>query len=247
MANDRLRDALLRHGLTPDDLAVQVGVDRKTVERWITQGRVPYRKHRHQVAAAVRESESYLWPDALDSERRSAVAKSEVVELYPHRANAPADLWMQLLDRASEQIDVLVYAALFLPEQNPRLVAELKQRAETGAKIRLMFGDPDSPAVAERGREEGIEGAIAHKIRNTLVHYEPLAAVAGVDVRLHRTTLYHSIYRFDDEMLVSLHVHGLPAAHAPLLHLRRLSEGDLFTTYTEAYDRIWSEAAPAWP
>jgi hypothetical protein len=61
------------------------------------------------------------------------------------------------------------------------------------------------------------------------------------------TNLYSSIYRFDSNMLVTLHVYGLPAAHAPLLRLRQLSEGDLFRTYSEAYDRVWSEAVPAWP
>jgi len=65
MANDRLRDALLTKGLTPADAAVKIGVDPKTVERWITQSRVPYGKHRHALAALVQESERYLWPDAL--------------------------------------------------------------------------------------------------------------------------------------------------------------------------------------
>jgi hypothetical protein len=70
--------------------------------------------------------------------------------------------------------------------------------------------------------------------------------VQGIAVRLHATTLYTSIYRFDDDMLVNLHVYGLPAAHAPLLHLRRLSEGELFCTYSDAYERVWPEAIPAW-
>ena len=41
MANDRLRDALLSKGLTPEVLAERLAVDPKTVERWITQGRTP--------------------------------------------------------------------------------------------------------------------------------------------------------------------------------------------------------------
>jgi len=34
VANDRLRDALLRQGLTPAELAEELHVDAKTVERW---------------------------------------------------------------------------------------------------------------------------------------------------------------------------------------------------------------------
>ena len=60
MANDRLRDALLSKGLTPDELAVHMAVDPKTVERWITKGRTPYAKSRHKIAAILQENESYL-------------------------------------------------------------------------------------------------------------------------------------------------------------------------------------------
>jgi hypothetical protein len=31
------------------------------------------------------------------------------------------------------------------------------------------------------------------------------------------------------------------------MHLRRLSGGDLFDTYTEAFNRIWTNAVSAWP
>ena len=51
MANERLRALLLERGETPDKLAETVGVDPKTVERWITRGRTPYRAHRYAVAA----------------------------------------------------------------------------------------------------------------------------------------------------------------------------------------------------
>ena len=89
MPNDRLRDALLRDGLTPTDVSERLGVDRKTAERWITVGRTPYRAHRHALAALVRESEAYLWPAALKPDRRAEVARSEVVEIWAHRADSP--------------------------------------------------------------------------------------------------------------------------------------------------------------
>ena len=246
MANDRLCDALLRNGLTPADVAERLGVDRKTAERWITLGRSPYRRHRHELAALVRESEAYLWPDAIDPDRRAEVARSEVVELYAHRADSPPQLWTRLLDEVTDQLDMLVYAGLFLPEHDPKLVRSLARKARGGAKIRLLFGDPDSVAVACRGTEENIGDALAYRIRNVLHLYEPLRGVDGVDVRLHATTLYNSVFRFDDEMLVTLHVYGLLGAHAPLLHLRRLGEGNLFSIYAECFDRVWSAALPTW-
>ncbi|WP_187280911.1 helix-turn-helix transcriptional regulator, partial [Microbispora sp. CSR-4] len=43
MANERLRAALLERGVSIAELATAIQVDPKTVERWITKGRAPYR------------------------------------------------------------------------------------------------------------------------------------------------------------------------------------------------------------
>ena len=55
----------------------------------------------------------------------------------------------------------------------------------------------------------------------------------------------NSVFRFDDEMVVNTHVYGFPGAHAPALHLRRLSAGDLFDTYLESFETVWADAKPA--
>lgn len=246
MPNERLRDAMLKQGLTAAAVADHIKVDPKTVERWITQDRTPYPRHRHAIAALVRESESYLWPQALSPERATKVAQSEVVELYPRRAAVPVDVWRRLIEGAVEQVDILVYAGLFLPEQNPKLVPMLKAKAAAGAKVRILLGDPKSDEVAQRGTEEGIGDAMAGKVNNVLTFYQRLRNARGTAVHFHSTTLYNSIYRFDDEMLVNTHVFGFPAAHAPVLHLRQLSGGDLFDTYADSFDRVWSTSAPVW-
>ena len=79
-----------------------------------------------------------------------------------------------------------------------------------------------------------------------MAFYKPLRGVDGVALRFHGTTLYNSIYVFDDEMLVNTHVFGFPAAHAPTLHLRRLSGGELFDTYADSFDRVWSSSTSDW-
>ncbi|MFC9440551.1 hypothetical protein [Nocardia sp. NPDC057030] len=61
--NDRLRRAVFDARLTPQQLARTVEVDPKTVERWITQGRIPYPVHQFAVAVAVGVPEKELWPD----------------------------------------------------------------------------------------------------------------------------------------------------------------------------------------
>jgi hypothetical protein len=247
MPNERLRDALMASRLTPLNMATDLGVDPKTVERWITQGRIPYPRYRHAIAARVGESETYLWPDALPKERQEEADLSEIVRVYPHRAHVPADLWERLIRSAQDQIDILVYAGLFLLEQLPQLVDTFTAKANEGVRIRLLLGDPDCPAVAERGQEEGIDGAMASRIHNVLVLYKPLAEVPSVEFHLHKTTLYNSLYRFDSEMIVNPHVYGFAGALAPVLHLRKLGSGDLFNLYANSFTKVWASSQPAWP
>ncbi|MGH3828349.1 MAG: DUF5919 domain-containing protein [Pseudonocardiaceae bacterium] len=244
MPNERLRDALLRHGLDLDQVATTTSVDPKTVERWISKGRLPYPKHRRAIATMVRETENYLWPDAITPERKAEIGGSEVVRVYPHRHSVPTELWTRLLAKAEDHVEILVYAGRLLID-DPTLVKRLRKKAEDGTKIRLLLGDPASRAVTRRSVEEGIgKGTMAAKVRDLLARYRPLDGIPGIEIRCHGTTLYNSIYRFDEEMLVNTHVYGFMAAHAPLLHLRRLSGGDLFETYSASFENVWNTATP---
>lgn len=219
-------------------------MDPKTFERWVTHGRTPYRKNRHAVAALVQQSERYLWPDAISEDAAAEISDSEIVAVYPHRNSVPASLWNDLLDKATTYVDMLVYVGMFMTEK-PDLLAALKHKAEAGARIRLGFGNRDAPAVVQRSLDEGIgERTISAKIDHALAFFHELQDVPGVEIRTHATTLYNSIYRFDDEMIVNPHVYGKIAAHAPALHLRRLSAGDLFTTYDDSFTAVWETATP---
>ncbi len=238
MANERLRDAILRNGLTPVAVAERIGVDPKTVERWITQDRTPYPRHQHAIAAMVRMDVPYLWPRSVTPEKASRIGQSEMVQLYTRRSSVPYDLWHQLIERAEKRIDVLAYAGLFLLEQDPRLIDTLRQKAVDGVEVTILLGDPTSAAIERRSVEEGGPGVMAAKIRQVEQYYNRLKGVGRVKVLYHDTTLYNSIYRFDDEMLVNMHVLGIPAPHAPVMHLRKLNGGDLFRTYSDSFDRV---------
>ena len=247
MPNERLRDALLRKGLAPRDVAEALKVDSKTAERWITTGRTPYAKHRHAIAALVRESENYLWPDAATPERVAEISESEVVKIYPHRHALPREVWDRLLHTANDQIDILAYSGLFMTE-DPTMIRRLRGKAIAGARIRILLGDPNSKEVEKRGLDEGIgEGILGAKVRNALAFFKPLDSEARIEIRCHSTNLYNSIYRFDQDLLVNTHVYGFMAAHAPVLHLRHLSTGSLFETYSESFESVWSKStAPTW-
>lgn len=156
----------------------------------------------------TRETESYLWPEAIPPERKAKTGAAEVVHVFPHRNTVPIELWDRLINDAEHTVEVLVHAALFLVER-PRFIKDLATKAEAGTKIRLLFGDPDGDTIALRSEEEQLgEGALAARIRNALAFYRPLQGVDGVEMRFHNTTLYNSIFRFDDEMIINTHVYG---------------------------------------
>jgi transcriptional regulator with XRE-family HTH domain len=244
MPNERLRALLLERGETPDKLAEAVQVDPKTVERWVTRGRIPYRAHRYAVAAFFGVDESYIWPDALGRDQVTAVSESEIVAVYPHRSEVPRDVWEHLFSQAEQEIGVLVYSGLFLSE-DARVQRIIKAKAGSGVQVRILLGDPDSHVVADRGEDEGVGDAMAAKIRNALALYRPLRTVEGVQFRFHQTVLYNSIYRADDQVLVNTHIHGLAAAQAPVWHLHKLAGGELTSLYLDSFERVWESASPA--
>lgn len=241
--NERLRSALLARGLSVRDLAEKIDVDPKTVERWITKGVTPYRRHQYASAALLAVDVTTLWPDDTRTAAGAAdLSRAEIVTVYPHRHLVPSGLWREIYSRAERHIDVLVYAGGFLSE-DPQFFSVLAERAKS-ADIRMLLGDPDCPAVAQRGIDEG-HSIMGHKIRNALVNYRPLMdRCPDIGFRLHDATLYNSIYRADDEMLVNTHVYGIGAYLAPVLHLRRLPGGGLFDTYARSIDQTWDKARP---
>lgn len=239
---------MLMRGFTPGKLARACNVNAKTVERWISHGRLPHRETRWMVAHELDSDEVYLWPALLEdrstSEREEAT-QTELIHVYPDRSSVPRDVWLQLLGGATQHIDILVFAGTFLANVNPRIAEMLAERARAGVKVRLCWGTPDGGAVDIRDREEGLRGTLAHKIRASLTYYQGLVDVPGCEVRLHDATLYASLFRFDHAMLANPHMWGAPASANPLLHLRRIEGSTWFDGYRRSFDQVW-ETALAW-
>lgn len=232
-----LRRALATARLRDVDVAKSLQVDPKTVTRWLG-GRVPQPRHRWALADLVGVHEYDLWPHLAGV----PAIGPEVHATYPHRGSVPHDVWRNLFAGAEQEIGILVYSGLFIAE-DVELLRLIADKAGGGVAVRLILGDPDSPHVTQRGDEEGIHDAMAAKIRNAIVLYRRLLE-PGVEIRLHPTVLYNSIYRADGEMLVNQHVYGIAAAYAPVLHLRDQGDDEVFRTYVESFDRVWSSARP---
>ncbi|MGI5168210.1 helix-turn-helix domain-containing protein [Spirillospora sp. CA-253888] len=239
--NDLLRRALADAHLTEEDVAARVSVDRKTVRRWVA-GRLPYPRHRRTLAGLLGVSEADLWPQtALPRVPVLEPPGLEILATYPHRWAVPRGVWQQHFEGAQREIGILAYAGLFLAEDTG-LLRLLADKAREGVGVRLLLGDPDGAHVSERGADEGVGESLAAKIRNALVLYRPLREVAAVDIRLHDTVLYNSIYRADEDLLINPHAYGVTASHAPVMRLRRVRDGDMASTYLDSFDRVWESA-----
>ncbi|MFI8400475.1 XRE family transcriptional regulator [Streptomyces sp. NPDC085463] len=243
MGNERLRVTMAGGGWTCATLAEATGVDPKSVERWVNLGRTPRRATALKAAETLGEDVHALWP-ALRQARSARAVSPELVALYDQRADLPVSVFVDLLAAARERIDVLVYAAVFLHEAYPRLNDLLRERAAEGCTVRIALGDADSENVRLRGQEEKFGHGIESRCRLALMHYRPLLGVPGVELRTHGTTLYNSLYRADDQVLVNAHAWGVNAYGAPVWHLRRNSAGGMFDTYADSFEAVWETARP---
>lgn len=234
----RLRTAMLRAHLDPAALATAVGVDVKTVNRWLT-GRLPHQRTRLAVADTLGETEADLWPQARPDLNPGAEATAEVVAAYAHRADILQQLWTSLLVGATKRIDLLGYAYPFVLELLPDTMQRLADKAAAGARIRLAFADPDCLHVAERDTLEQIGGTLPGRIRNALNFCEPLHQVPGVEIGLHTVHLYNSVFRFDNQMIVTPHLYRARGYQHPALHLRELSPYGIFGSYADQFEQIW--------
>jgi hypothetical protein len=232
---------MLRARLREDDVAARLGVDPKTVRRWLS-GRVPYPSSRAALADLIKADEADLWPEAggpLSGRSRP----EELGAIYPHRWAIPRDVWTRFFESAEHEIGVLAYSALFLAE-DAGLLGIIEDKARNGVRVRFVLGDPDSPSVALRGQEEGIGDAMAAKARNALTLYRPLLKVENVQIRLHDTVLYNSLYRADDHLMVNQHAYGIPASHSPVFCFRESESGDMLAAYLASFERVRAEAKP---
>ena len=237
--NELLRRVMLQAGLREDDLAARLGVDPKTVRRWLN-GRVPYPHNRASIADLLGAEEADLWPGASGT-LTAKVRPGELGTVYPHRWAVPRDVWIRFFSSAKREIDILAYSALFLA-QDGGILHLLAGKGSAGVVVRIALGDPESSHAAQRG-EEDIGDAMPAKIRKALMLYRSVAEPENVEIRLHQTMLYNSIYRADDQLFVNQHTYGIPTEQAPVFCLHDAGSGEMTALYRDSFERVWAWAA----
>lgn len=239
MTNLRLRGALLNAGMTAAALADVVQVDPKSVTRWLAEDRIPHPTTRQKVAAAVQQQETFLWPTLLPDPEECPAGLVDIKRVWPTRSSISSETWHGLFSKATEALDILVYAGAFLIEALD-LADVLVWKAAQGTRIRVLVADPHSSAVALRAAELSLEW-LPQRCQSTLDY---LRRVDGISLRPHGASHYASLFRFDDLLLANTHAYGIWACHSPVLQLHRSSSAKLFDFYTTSFNRIWRSCEP---
>lgn len=239
--NERLAEAMGQRQLNSTDLAVRLRVDPRTVERWVQdQHRIPQARIRRELAQILETPTGLLWPGIATGPQVS----SEIVAVFPCRTAMPAAHVMALFKSAGRHIDVLALAAVWLWDAVPEFGATLAAKAAASVSVRCCLGDPDGESARLRGQEEQLGDGLRHRCQLSLTYAKRWLADAPDSLRLHNTTLYASILRFDDDLLVNWHLYGSPAPDSPVLHLRRTDTPGLAPAALASFDRVWATSYP---
>ena len=246
MANMALRQAMADAQMTELALARRIGVDEKTVGRWVSRDdRIPHPRHRWAASEALGADEAVLWPEAIRAAVKTGPDR-EVAAVYPYRSSCPASLWRRLITAAATEITLAGYTSYFLWIEQPNLGAALRRKAERGCKVRFLIGDPDSEVTRQREQIEATPLTVSTRIAVTLEQLDRLRGTEGIEARFSDRHIAMSVFTFDDDMIVTPHLANLMGHDSPAFHLHRQQDDGVFDRFTMHVSELWDQARPVW-
>lgn len=246
MANEALQTAMEAARLTRPALAELCGVDVKTIDRWLSDDRrTPHPRQRQTAAKALGTEADVIWPAIRQASRRSPGLR-EIQAAYPTRSALPSTVWGELVNGANRELMFGGYTSYFLWLTIPDLRETLRAKAENGAKIRFLLGDPDSEVTRTREQIEAVPLTVGSRIAISLNELEPLKDTPGIEVRFSDRHIGLSVWSFDDQMITCTHLAAAVGHDSPTYRLKRSGPGGLFAAYSAHLDVLWDSARPAY-
>lgn len=230
--------------MTPRKLALRIGVAPKTIERWVAnENLVPYAANRVEVSAALGVSDSVLWPKATRNVFKTGYDR-EIVAVYPYRSACPSSVWADLIRHTTEDLYFAGYTNYFLWLEQPAFLATLQKKAESGCRVRFLVGDPDLEITHQREQVEDVALTVSTRIRITLENTKKLDGITGIETRFSdaldaQTHMSLSVFRFDNESLVTPHLARTAGHDSPLLHLKKMGESGVFDRFSASAEELW--------
>ncbi|MET7759723.1 XRE family transcriptional regulator [Streptomyces sp. NPDC005389] len=237
-------------GVTPGQLAYRVGVSPKQVQRWLANEKLtPHAQNRADAARALGVDEDMIWPKAVQ-DRVKLGSDREILRTYSYRSACPSTVWADLAAGAERELLLAGYTNYFFWTTIPAFSDLIRRKAESGCRVRVLLGDPAGEVTRQREVIEGVPLSVSTRIRITLDELARLGSVEGVEARLSAAedAVNHvslSVFRFDEEALVTPHLARLVGHDSPLLHLRRHADGGMFDRFAEHAEELWDRGVPA--
>ncbi|WP_435649566.1 XRE family transcriptional regulator [Kitasatospora purpeofusca] len=250
LLNNELRQAMAEASLTPRQLASRIGVTPKTVERWVSDAsKVPHQKNKTDACAALGVDEKLIWPNAVRAAIKTGPDR-EVLATYPYRSACPRSVWGQLIEGAENEIFLAGYTNYFVWLEQPELHRTLRQKAENGCRVRFLLGDPESEVTRQRERIEDVALTVSTRIRITLENLAKLSSVEGVEARFSSVDdganhVGLSVFRFDNDALVTPHLARVVGHDSPMLHLRKCQDSGIFDRFADHAEELWGRGVDA--
>ncbi|MER7959700.1 hypothetical protein [Streptomyces sp. NPDC096030] len=116
--------------------------------------------------------------------------------------------------------------------------------------MRILLGDPEGEVTMQREVIEDVALSVSTRIRMTLDELRRLGPAGGVEARYSAAEdaanhVSLSVFRFDEQALVTPHLARLVGHDSPLLHLRRQGDGGMWSRFAEHADELWERGMPA--
>lgn len=154
----------------------------------------------------------------------------------------PRALFRELITASRSRLWFGGYTSYFLWLDTPDAGPLLSAKAQAGADVRFLLGDPDSEVTHRREEIESTPLTVSTRIALTRAEIAKLDAPLAV--RLSDRHIAMSVWIFDDEALVSTHIGDSLGQDSVTLHLHRRQQGGATDRYIEHFESLWS-AAPA--
>ncbi|MGP3685575.1 XRE family transcriptional regulator [Streptomyces sp. IBSNAI002] len=173
----------------------------------------------------------------------------ELVQSYRYRSSAPSTIWATLANEASREILLGGYTNYFFWTNVPDFGGLLRRKAEAGCRVRVLIGRPGSEVTRNREVVEAAALTVPTRNRITLEHVAALGALEGFEARYSapEDAVNHislSVFRFDDDALVTPHLARVIGHDSPMMHLRRQGDGGMFDRFRDHGEELWDRGEP---
>ncbi|WP_309240965.1 DUF5919 domain-containing protein [Nocardia sp. BSTN01] len=170
----------------------------------------------------------------------------EIVQVWPYRSAAPQSLWRSLMHGATHEIIFAGYTNYFVWLEHANLGKLLLRKATDGCRVRFLIGDPQSQATRDREAEEAVPLTLSTRIAVTVGELTKLRGNDGIQARYGTGHVNLSVFRFDNDMIVTPILARHVGHDAPMLHVRREQDDGMFDRFIEHVEELWTRGRDIW-